>query len=235
VRTLLIVSLLAASAGCKDKPKRKAPPANPSTPTAMPGGSPGQPAPDLELPFSEGGPPKKTTKPHTKADYEKLAKLEFKGFTAMVRTVGDKVFEVRQVTPGHPRFWATVTIQHCLDCVPMELPKWKAKEEELKVLLGPLKDMPDVQFEVGQTQSNGAPVMYTYQLGTGTSAGDEGGTHQHFTDAFAAYYNDGVNQIRVIAGYKDDPKSAAELAKIAPKDNLAMLALSMIDVYTHAW
>jgi hypothetical protein len=115
VRTLLIVSLLAASAGCKDKPKRKAPPANPSTPTAMPGGSPGQPAPDLELPFSEGGPPKKTTKPHTKADYEKLAKLEFKGFTAMVRTVGDKVFEVRQVTPGHPRFWATVTIQHCLD------------------------------------------------------------------------------------------------------------------------
>ncbi len=234
MRTLLIVSLLAALAGCKDKPKRKAPPTNPSTPTATPA-APGQQAPDLQLPHSEGGPPKKTTRPHTKADYEKLAKLEFPGFTAMVRTVGEKVFEVRQVTQGHPRFWATVTIKHCLDCVPMELPKWQAKEEELKVLLGPLKGMPNVKFEVGQTVSNGAPVMYTYQIGDGTSPGDEGGTHQHFTDAFAAYYNDGINEIRVIAEYKDDPKAAFELAKIAPKEHLAMLALSMIDVYTHAW
>ena len=91
-------------------------------------------------------------------NYEKLAKLEFQGFTSMVRTVGDKVFEVRQVTPGHPRFWATVTIQHCLDCVPMELPKWKAKEEELKVLLGPLKGLPNVKFEVGQRCRSRRPL-----------------------------------------------------------------------------
>ena len=235
MRTLLIVSLLAASVGCKDKPKRKAPPANPSTPTATPA-APGQQAPDLELPHSaEGGPPKKTTKPHTKADYEKLSKLELKGFTSQVQTVGEKVFEVRQITPGHPRFWATVTIKHCLDCLPMDLAKWKAKEEDLKVLLGPLKGMPNVQFEVGQTTSNGAPVMYTYQIGDGASDGGEGGMTQHFTDAFTAYYNDGINEIRVIAEYKDDPKSAGELAEVAPKDHLAMLALSMIDVYTHAW
>jgi hypothetical protein len=234
VRTLLIVTLLAA-VGCKDKPKRKAPPTNPSTPTATPGGSPGQQAPDLELPHSAGGPPTKTTKPHTKADYEKLAKLEFPGFARLVRTVGEKAFEVRQVTPGHPRLWATVTIQHCLDCVPMDLEKWKAKTEDLKVLLGPLKDTPGVQFDVGGTHLNGQPVMYTYQLGEGASKGDEGGAHGHFTNAYAIYYNDGVNQIRVVAEYKDDPKPIAELKKITPKEHLQMLALSFLDVYTHAW
>ena len=89
-------------------------------------------APDVVLPQSDGSPPKKTTKPHVKADYERLAKLEFPGFTAEVRTVGDKVFEVRQKTADHPRLWAVVTIKPCFDCLPMELAKWKAKEQELK-------------------------------------------------------------------------------------------------------
>lgn len=235
VRTFLIVSLLAVTMGCKNKPKRKAPPVNPSTPTGT-AGSAGQPAPDLELPHSvEGGPPKKTTKPLAKEDFERLSKLEWPGFTAMVRTLGDKVLEVRQVTPGHPRFWATVTIQPCLDCVPMDLEKWKAKTEDLKVLLGPLKTTPGVTFDVGGTHLNGAPVIYTYQIGEGTSPGDEGGAQQHFTDAYALYYNDGVNQVRVVAEYKDDPRTAAELAKIAPKEDLQVLALSFLDVYTHAW
>jgi hypothetical protein len=237
VRILLFVSVLAAGAavGCKDKPQRRAPPSNVATPAQQTAGAPGQPAPDLELPHSEGGPPKKTEKPHAKADYERLSKLSYPGFAALVRTVGEKVFEVRHVTNGHPRYWATVTIQHCFDCVPMDLEKWKAKTEELKALLGPLKDTPGVTFEVGQTHVNGAPVMYTYQFGDGSSKGDAGGPHQHFTNAFAAYYNDGVNQIRVVAEYKDDPRPLEELAKVAPKADLMKLALSFVDVYTHAW
>jgi hypothetical protein len=238
VRTLLIVSLLAAVAGsgCKSKPKRKAPPANVSAPgNATPGAQPGQPAPDLELPHSDGGPPKKTTTPHMKADYERLSKLTYPGFGVMVRTVGDKVFEVRQITNGHPRYWVTITIQHCLDCVPMELEKWKAKTEDLKVLLGALKDTPGVTFEVGQTHVNGQPVMYTYQFGAGGTGSDSGGMQSTFTDAYAAYYNDGVNQIRVVAEFKDDPRPLEELAKIAPKTDLQMLALAFMDVYTHAW
>lgn len=234
-RSLLVVSLVVAGLGCKDKPKRKAPPVNPSTPTAVAGGS-GQPAPDLELPHSaEGGPPKKTTAPHTKADYERLEKLEFPGFTKQIRTVGDKVFEVRQITNNRPKLWATVTIQPCLDCVPMDPEKWKAKTEELKVLLGPLKDKPNVTFEVGVTNMAGQNVMYTYQFGNGQSPGDEGGAHSHFTNAIALYYNDGINQIRVVAEYKDDPVPLEEMAKRAPKTDLQMLALSMLDVYTHAW
>ena len=54
-------------------------------------------------------------------------------------------------------------------------------------------------------------------------------------DSASQSVNDGVNEIRVIAEYNDDPKSAGELAQVAPKEHLAMLALSMIDVYTHAW
>lgn len=234
VRTLLIVTALTAAAGCKDKPTRKAPPANPAEPTATPT-APGAPAPDLVLPHSAGGPPVKTTKPHTKADYEKLNEMTFPGFGKQERTLGDKAFEVRQVTADHPRMWATITAQHCLDCVPMELEKWKAKTEDLKVLLGPLKELPGVTFEVGQTHLNGAPVIYAYQVGEGSSDGGAGGADRHFTNAMALYYNDGINQIRVVAEYKDDPKPIEEIKKIAPKEHLMMLALSFLDVYTHAW
>ena len=95
--------------GCKDKPKHKAPPPNATMPTAKPS-EPGAPAPDLALPPMTGGPPKKTTAPHTKADYEKLSLLEYPGFERRVKTVGDKAFEVLQLTNGHPKYGATVTI-----------------------------------------------------------------------------------------------------------------------------
>jgi len=331
VRTLLFVSVvaLATNAGCKSKPKRKAPPANPSTPTGTAAGS-GQPAPDLELPRSAGGPPKKTTAPLARADFEKLSKLTYPGFETQVRTVGDKAFEVRQITKGHPRFWATISIEPCTAFVPMELHKWKSKVGEPLELLGPLKEAPGVTFEVGAVALANQPVIYAYQLGNSNGVdGDdkipvmsepqalysiidrqgekatptvivkraEGKTLQYskrtidctaktwslvaqaptvpdlakatlgsgapmqpasatadeaivtqackavtgpglnysFTDALALYYNDGVNQIRVVAEYKDDPMSLEGLQKIAPKDDLAMLALSFLDVYTHEW
>ena len=63
----------------------------------------------------------------------------------------------------------------------------------------------------------------------------EGGGGYSFTDVYIAYYNDGVNQIRVAASYKDDPTSKEELARLAPKGDLEALALSFLDVYTHEW
>jgi hypothetical protein len=315
---------------CKSKPKHREAPANPSTPTGTAGGSAGQPAPDLQLPHSAGGPPKKTTAPLAKADFERLAQLNYPGFERQVRTVSDKVLEVRQITTDHPRLWATITIQPCLDCVPMELDKWRSKLDDLRVLLGPLKDAPGVTFEVGAVALAGQPIIYTYQLGNSNGVdGDskipvmsepnaaysiidrqgektaptiivkrvEAGKEQYtkraidcnaktwkllagaatvaelakaqlgsgapaqpaaqtadeailvqackaatgpglnysFTNALALYYNDGVNQIRVVAEYKDDPMSVEGLQQAAPKDDLAKLALSFLDVYTHAW
>jgi hypothetical protein len=223
--------------GCKDKPKRKAPPTNVgSAATGSGSGSGGmRPAPDLILPRSaDGGPPKKKDKPLEKADFEKLDKLEYQGFTVEHRTVGDKVLEVRQKTKDHPRLWATVTIQPCLDCIPMDLTKWKAKEEELKVIMGALKDVKGVESELGSTELGGATIIYHYYIGFGTKSG-EGGGETMFGNAYVAYYNDGVNQIRVVAEYKDDPATVENLKKLASKEDLRALALSFMDVYTHAW
>lgn len=244
MRTILVVSTLALAllTGCKDKPKRKAPPANVGSAAAGSGSGSGgmRPAPDLILPRADGTPPKKTTAPHTKADYEKLDKLEYPGFMIEHRTVGDKVFEVRQKTKDHPRMWATVTIQHCLDCVPMQLDKWKAKEEDLKVVMGDLAKVKGVESEIGVTDLFGATIAYHYYVGAGRpestgSAAEEGGGGMVYGSAYVAYYNDGVNQIRVIAEYKDDPTTPENMKKLAPKEDLRALALSFLDVYTHAW
>jgi hypothetical protein len=152
-----------------------------------------------------------------------------------VRTVGDNVFEVRQMTKDHPRLWATVTIQPCLDCVPMDLEKWKAKEDELKVLMAGLKDAKTgVESEIGKTELFGATIIYHYYIGYATTPG-EGGGESTYANAYVAYYNDGVNQVRVIAEYKDDPASVENMKKLAPKDDLRALALSFLDAYTHAW
>jgi hypothetical protein len=225
--------------GCKSKPKRKEPPPTVGSAEATGSGSGSnsgpKAAPDLILPRADGTPPKKTEKPNTKADYERMALLEYPGFAKEIRTVGDKVLEVRHKTKDHPRMWATVTISPCFDCVPMDVEKWKAKTDELKVNLGPLKDTKDVEFEVGETKLYGAPVMFHYQVGAGMGKSGEGGADYSFTDAYFAYYNDGVNSIRVVAEYKDDPVGVADLKRIAPKEDLRALALSFVDVYSHAW
>jgi hypothetical protein len=229
--------MFAALSGCKSKPKRKAPPPNVGSAAQATGSGSGvmRPAPDLILPRGDGTPPKKTTKPHTKEDYERLAKLEFPGFTKEQRTIGDNVFEVRQKTKDHPRLWATVTVQHCMDCIPMELPKWKAKEDDLKVVMGKLKDLKTgVESELGETELYGAKIISHYYIGYGTAPG-EGGGETTFGNVYVAYYNDGVNQIRVIAEYKDDPTTIENMKKLAPKEDLRGLALSFLDAYTHAW
>jgi len=50
-----------------------------------------------------------------------------------------------------------------------------------------------------------------------------------------AYYNDGINEIRVQGAYKDDPAGKDALKKLAPKEDLRALALSFLDYYTHQW
>jgi hypothetical protein len=227
---VLVLSAIALVTGCKKKPTRRPPPENASVAGAGTGSD------TLLLPRADGTPPKKTTKPLEKADFERLAKLTWPGFDADVRTIGEKVFEVRQKTKDHPRLWATVTIQPCFDCVPMDLEKWKPKEQELKTIsLEALKSLPGIEWEMDVVTFQGEPLVYTYQLGAGVGSATEGGGGYSFTDTYIAYYNDGVNQIRVIASYKDDPTSKEELQKLAPKEDLEALALSFLDVYTHAW
>lgn len=248
MRNLLIACLVLSTAGaCRGKPKHQEPPPNAAAGPGSGSAKGPQAAPDLVLPSGPGTPPVKTTKPLGAADFEKLSKLTFPGFTPDVRTNSDKVLEVRQKTKDHPRLWATITIKPCFDCLPMQLDKWKAKEEELKTTwLGPLKAMPDTKWEMGEEKFLGQPLIYTYQLGQGrvpTGSGSaaaaedkESGGAFSYSDAYILYFNDGVNEIRVVAEYKDDPVKTAEMmAKMAPKGDLAKLAVSFLDVYTHAW
>jgi len=125
----------------------------------------------------------------------------------------------------------------------MDLDKWKAKETDLKVVMGKLADQKPFQddakglgfeSELGKTDLAGATVIYQYYVGIATVAG-EGGGSTTFANSYIAYYNDGVNEIRVIAEYKDDPTTFKKLKELAPKDDLRTLALSFVDVYTHEW
>ncbi len=235
MRKFLIASLLLAGA-CKGKPQHREPPPNA---VATAGAGSNRAAPDLELPKGPGTPPLKTTRKLGRADFEKLAKLEYPGFSTQQHGLNDVVFEMRQITKDHPRLWATVTIEPCGkqpdDCPAMDLDTWKKKEPELKKLEGALQDVPDVDWEIGKTDLHGQTLIYTYQLGQHAGSAANGGGFA-FTDALALYYNDGVNRIRVVAEYKDDPVKTKELmAQQAPKTDLELLAISFLDVYTHAW
>ena len=66
------------------------------------------------------------------------------------------------------------------------------------------------------------------------SAFDPGGFS--YTDAYFLYYNDGVNTIRVVAEYKDDPRETKEkMAEAVPKSDLENVARAFMDAYVHAW
>ena len=60
--------------------------------------------------------------------------------------------------------------------------------------------------------------------------------HLAFSHAYTLYYNDGANQLRVVAEYKDDAtESKAAMAKLVPREDLEAVAKAFAEVYTQAW
>lgn len=189
---------------------------------------------NLTLPKGDGTPPKKTDKPFDKAKFEELAKLDAPTFEKAVRNTAGP-FDVRFTTP-RPKLSATVTIAPCFDCTPMDLDKWKAKEEALKVMIpDELRKRPDTQWELGKIDLNGETAIYTFQFGYFFGKDDIGNPFGGFTNAYALYWNDGKNQIRVVAEYKDDPVSKEDLQTLAPREDLEKIAKAFLDFYTHSW
>jgi hypothetical protein len=244
VRTVVALLAVIALVGCKTDKTSK-----PATGTGSDSGSAGSGSGSataigsgsgdvgkgdtLKLPKSDGTPPKKTTKAIEQADVDRLIKLDWAGFAKTDRT-GGKTFEVR-LTTSRPRLAVTVTIIGCFDCVPMDLEKWKAKGDGMKMLLAEeLRALPDTVFEIGKADLNGQPVIFTYQLGY-QSGKDENGPVGTFSNAYALYYNDNVNQIRVVAEYKDDWLSREDMQRVAPREDLEKLARAFLDAYTHNW
>ena len=78
-------------------------------------------------------------------------------------------------------------------------------------------------------------MIYTYQVGHWFGKDETGNPHAAYSDAYALYFNDGINQIRVVSEYQDAPVPRAEMLTIAPKEDLAKVALSFLDYFTHQW
>jgi hypothetical protein len=237
-----VFSILALTTSCRGKPQHRDPPKNVETAAGSGSGKVPKAAPDIVLPSGPGAPPVKTTQPIGGDKLEALSKLTFPSFQLELRWVtkandaGAGVgIELRQKTEDHPLIWATVTITPCFDCLPMDLPKWQEKTEALKLFLLPsLKADPKTKFEVGQTSLHGQPMIYTFQSGL-ANADPTGKLSGGFTHAYILYYNDGVNQIRVVAEYKDDPATPETMEKLAPRADLENVAKAFVDVYTQAW
>jgi len=175
--------------------------------------------------------------PFNKARGSKLAELKFPGFEPRVRSLTEKLLDVRHLTEARPKIAATVTIQPCFACLPMDLDRWKDNVDGLKMLVQPeLRDRPDTQFDVGQTDLHGAPMIYTYQAAQLIGQDENKNSVAAWTDAYALYYNDGVTQIRVVAEYKDDPPgSKDQMLATVSREGLEKVAKAFADAYTHAW
>ncbi|CAN5730773.1 hypothetical protein BH11MYX2_BH11MYX2_16290 [soil metagenome] len=189
----------------------------------------------LVLPKDDGTPPKKSEKALDPEIGDRLLKLDFPGFEKQDRT-NKAAFEVRLLT-SRPRLAVTVTITPCLSCTPMALEQWQPKKAGLQAQLmaEELRDLPDTKWEIEKVDLNGTPAIATYQFGMLDGKDDQGQPQGAYSNAYAIYFNDGVNQIRVVSEYKDDWVARADMMAIAPKDDLAKLARAFALAYTHAW
>jgi hypothetical protein len=241
VRTLVVVlSLALAACGNKssDQPAGGSGSAGSGSAGSAGSGSATVPLadePPIVVPKGDGTPPKKTTVKLTEADFTRLGEIEHPPFIRRLRNHKTGL-DVR-FTTSRPKIGTTVTITPCFTCPPMELAKWKEREDtDLKFLLGDeLRSRPDTTWEMGTIDLHGQTLVYTYQVGHWFGKDENNNPHAAYSDAYALYFNDGVNQIRVVSEYQDSPVSREQMLAIAPKDDLAKLALGFLDFYTHAW
>ena len=197
--------------GCKGKPQAQRPARR--TPARRPWLRLGQTraAPDLVLPQGPARRRRRRRASSARADFEKLADARVSRASTRSSTAQtDNVFEIRQKTKDHPRLWATVTIEPCATTAcRWSSTKWK--EQEAESLKSPasseLKDPPDVDVGDGRRSQLARPAddLHVPARPRHAGSGADGGAYS-FTDAYSLYYNDGMNQIRVVGEYKDDPR-----------------------------
>jgi hypothetical protein len=237
-RRLIISSIIvavAAASGCRGKPERREAPSNPQgsggTGSGLAAAIGSGSDKVLHLPAGDGTAPKPTKGPLSSATIEKLRGLVFDGFGKENRGKDTSVVILFR-TEDRPKLKATVQIKPCEGaCMPIELAKWQARTDLNDQMAKELRESKDTKFEVGSTDLNAMPMIYTYQVGMVSSQAG-----MRYTDAYTLWFNDGQNEIRVIADYIDNqPDSVAAMVDMAPKDSLEKLAKAFMDVYTQAW
>jgi len=171
-----------------------------------------------------------THEPHSQAQLEALSTLELDtSFRSSVRKLAKGYLDVVHTRRARPRLDVFVTIQPCGDCIPLQAARWRATKRQ--TLAPELRARPDTTFELGEVSLVGEKLIYVYQLGWHFST-----TGGAYSNAYILYYNDGVNQIRVVAQYADDiPGSKEALARALPREQLEQIAGTAFDLYTAAW
>jgi hypothetical protein len=257
VRRALVLTL-ALAAGCQSGKSAPPPPAAAPAGTAAPipvapaapdspaagagpgtGASPVEPA-HIKLPRSPDTPVRPTRRPLDAAALSRLAATEFPGFEREEQGAVAGMVRFRHTTRSRPHLAVSVVIGPCSArpaCLAMDLASWTARQGELRDQLPKeLRSRPDTRFEIGARAIAGAPAIYTYQLGYAGGVDEKDQPAADYTDAYVLYYNDGINQIRVMAHYVDDALgSLAQLLAIAPPDDLEQLAAAFASFYLHAW
>jgi hypothetical protein len=232
-----IVVILVGLLGCQDAPKQMVQAGSGSNK----GSGSTTPEP-VQLPPMSGKPPPKTKDPLAKDRLEAMSKLEVPDWTRDLRRLDEGFLDIKYKTKSRPKIMTSLTVLPCTRkaCVPMELDKWKADKDALMVTLAPeLRTRPDTVFEVGETSfpsGGGGKIIYVYQLGLFFGKDENGNMTGAYSNALVLYYNDGVNQIRVVSEYVDDPvKTKEDLAKSVPKATLEKTATAFLDFFLQKW
>lgn len=228
----VFAALLAQSCRCQD-----------GTPPAPTGGSSAAPITerttlDIQLPKLSGKPPAKTTAPITK--FDKLTALRFPDFQ-LEATPYPTSIALKQRTELRPRVSVYVHVTPCgpmEKCLPMNVDAWRGDIERLKAIsLAPsLHDRPDTVFDVNASSIANVPVISVYQVGQFFGTDHNNNPSRAYSHAYSLYYNDGVNALRVIASYSDDPRpSMGEMKSTVPRAFLEKAATAFLDAYGQAW
>lgn len=225
MRNLLFV-LVCTIAACKEKAATPATGSN--TAPTQPAGSATTVGSGSAVP--EPTPPPVERKPGklTASELVEISRIKFDGFKNFSLAVTDTKAQMRQERDRSPTnkdlsIYATVTVNPCVDCMAMELPKWQAKADALKAMTVDAAIRDKTIFELGEAEISGKKMISGYQLGQ---------VDMTYTHATTLWYNDGVNEILIIVQYGDNPvKDAETMAKMVPREKLQDVAAMMMAEY----
>jgi hypothetical protein len=180
---------------------------------------------------ASGKPPLKSARPLARQQLVKLAALEIPTLTRTVRKLDESFLDV-EYRHQSPSVVVSVVAQPCLRCLPMQVDRWRAESDALRITIPPdLRDRTDLRFEIDAIAIGGTPAIRTHQQLFAVKFDSP-----IFEHAVTVYFADGVNQIRVTASYDGTVvNSGAEMADVISRGELEQLAVAVLDRYTQTW
>lgn len=214
----LALALVSTLGACKEKAPAAGTGSGSSTvATPQPAGSgSAEPAPAARTPGTK----------LSASELVEISRIKFDGFrNSSIAVTADKaqLRQYRDRQGNNVAIFATVTVNPCLDCTPMELPKWEAKADALKAITLDAEIRDKSIYTLGEATIGGKKLISGYQLGQ---------VGQTYTHAAQLWFNDGTNEIWVIVQYGDNPtKDAETMAQLFSRERLQDIAAMMMTEY----